>query len=77
MPRYDLLVWILVTKLAPTYYPKLDLLLKETVRYRELSSWREGVKKAWRKVEKKRITVPLNDDTNPMSKKNGYVPVQP
>jgi len=45
MPRCDLLVWILVTKLAPTYYRKLDLLLKEQARYRELSSWRKPFKK--------------------------------
>jgi len=45
MPRCDLLVWILVTKLAPTYYRKLDQLLTETARYRELSSWRKGFNK--------------------------------
>jgi len=50
MPRCDLLVWILVTKLAPTYYRKLDQLLKETGRYRELSSWRKEFKKIWRKL---------------------------
>jgi len=65
MPRCDLLVWILVTKLAPTYYQKLDQLLKETARYRELSSWRKGFKKAWRKLEKTPITLPLNDAYKP------------
>lgn len=48
MPRCDLLVWILVTKLAPSYYVKLDRLLVQTGRYRELSSWREDFKKEWR-----------------------------
>ncbi|KAJ7194330.1 hypothetical protein GGX14DRAFT_339727, partial [Mycena pura] len=32
-PRVDLLVWILVTKLAPTYYRKLDNLFIDTGRY--------------------------------------------
>ena len=65
MPRCDLLVWILVTKLAPTYYRKLDRLLTETARYRELSSWRKGFKKIWRKLEKTPITLPLNDAYKP------------
>jgi hypothetical protein len=65
MPRCDLLVWILVTKLAPTYYRKLDLLLKESARYRELSSWRKGFKKTWRKLEEKPITIPISDAYRP------------
>lgn len=65
LPRCDLLVWILVTKLAPTYYRKLDQLLTETGRYRELSSWRKGFKKQWRKLEKTPITLPLNDAYKP------------
>ena len=69
MPRCDLLVWILVTKLAPSYYRKLDRKLdrlsKETARYRELSSWRKDFKKIWRKLEKKPITIPLNDAYQP------------
>lgn len=48
MPHSDpgLLVWILVVKLAPTYYRKLNRLLTETGsgRYRELPSWRKGFK---------------------------------
>ena len=65
MPRCDLLVWILITKLAPTYYRKLDLLLKESARYRELSSWRKGFKKTWRKLEESLITIPINDAYRP------------
>jgi len=65
MPRCDLLVWILITKLAPTYYRKLDRLLQEQGRYRELSSWRKGFKKTWRKLEKTPITIPLNDAYRP------------
>ncbi|KAI6004988.1 hypothetical protein EDC04DRAFT_2908091 [Pisolithus marmoratus] len=40
-PRVDLLVWILVTKLMPTYHNKLDHLLSDTGRFCELSSWRK------------------------------------
>ena len=67
MPRCGLLVWILVSKLAPTssYYRKLDMLLIETGRYRELSSWRKGFKKTWRKLEKTPITIPINDAYKP------------
>ena len=43
MPRCDFLVWILVVKLAPTYYRKLNRLLTETGQYRELPSWRKGL----------------------------------
>jgi hypothetical protein len=69
MPRCDLLVCILVTKLAPTYYRKLDRLLKETARYHELSSWQKDFKKVWRKLEKKPITILLNDAYKPNVKK--------
>ncbi|KAJ7823769.1 hypothetical protein B0H13DRAFT_2445222 [Mycena leptocephala] len=60
MPRCDLLAWILVVKLAPTYYRKLDRLLTDTGRYRELPSWRKTFKREWRKLEKKPITLPVN-----------------
>ena len=66
MPRCDLLVWILVTKLAPSYYLKMDHLLAETSRYRELCSWKrnlksQNLKSEWRKLEKREITLPIND----------------
>jgi hypothetical protein len=50
MPRCDLLVWILIVKLAPTYYRKLERLLTDTARYRELPSWRKRFKrkKLWK-----------------------------
>ncbi|KAF7328432.1 hypothetical protein MVEN_02559100 [Mycena venus] len=60
MPRCDLLAWILITKLAPCYYRKLDRLLTDTGRYRELPSWRRDFKQAWRKLEKTPITLPVN-----------------
>ncbi|KAJ3782228.1 hypothetical protein GGU10DRAFT_275997, partial [Lentinula aff. detonsa] len=59
-PRLDLLVWILVTKLAPTYYRKLDIMKKDTGRYRELPSWRKAFKKEWKRCAKTSITLPLN-----------------
>jgi hypothetical protein len=64
-----LLAWILVTKLAPTYYRKLDQLLTKTGRYRELSCWRKGFKKEWRKLEKRPITLPFNDTYRPNTEK--------
>jgi hypothetical protein len=60
MPRCDLLAWILVVKLAPTYYRKLDRLLTDTGRYRELPSWHKTFKRVWRKLEKTPITIPVN-----------------
>ena len=69
MPRCDLLVWILVVKLAPTYYRKLNRLLTETGRFRELPSWRKGFKREWWKLEKKPITMPINDAYRPDAKK--------
>ncbi|KAJ7221248.1 hypothetical protein GGX14DRAFT_558747 [Mycena pura] len=54
-PRVDVLVWILITKLAPTYYRKLDNLLIDTGRSRELSSWRKTFKSEWRNLEKRQV----------------------
>lgn len=54
-----------MTKLAPTYYHKLDIVLKPSGRYRELPSWRAEFKKAWRKVAETPITLPLNDRYRP------------
>jgi hypothetical protein len=65
MPRVDLLTWILVTKLAPTYYRKLDLMLNNVGRYRELPSWRKQFKRAWKKAEKTSITTPPNPKYRP------------
>ncbi|KAJ3819898.1 hypothetical protein F5880DRAFT_1031187 [Lentinula raphanica] len=64
-PRLDLLVWILITKLAPAYYRKLDLLLTNTGRYRELSSWRKPFKKEWRRCENAEIPDPMNPKYRP------------
>lgn len=64
-PRLDLLVWIIVTKLAPTYYRKLDVMMESQARYRELPSWRKEFKRAWKKAAKTPITMPLNDKYRP------------
>ena len=65
MPRCDL-VWILVTKLATTYYTKLNKLLTPTGRdYRDLCSWRKQFKQTWRKLETREITLPINDAYRP------------
>ncbi|KAJ7934879.1 hypothetical protein B0H13DRAFT_2481333, partial [Mycena leptocephala] len=60
MPRCDLLAWILIVKLAPSFHRKLDRLLTDTGRYRELPSWREHFKRTWRELEKRPITLPVN-----------------
>jgi hypothetical protein len=64
-PRVDLLVWILVTKLAPTYYRKLDTLFTDTGRNRELASWRKAFKHTWRKLEGRTVSEPINDAYRP------------
>ena len=69
MPQCDLLVWILVTKLAPTYYTKLDRLLMDTGRYHEPCSWRQDFKSEWQKLEKREITLPVNDAYRPNTTK--------
>ncbi|KAF5324409.1 hypothetical protein D9619_011185 [Psilocybe cf. subviscida] len=69
MPRCDLLVWILVSKLASTYYSKLTNLLTSTGRYRELCSWRKDFKREWKKLEKRDITLPINDAYRPNVRK--------
>jgi hypothetical protein len=64
-PRLDLLVWVLVTKLAPTYYRKLDALFVDTGRNREPSSWRKAFKREWRKLESRTVAEPVNDAYSP------------
>ncbi|KIM74969.1 hypothetical protein PILCRDRAFT_79546, partial [Piloderma croceum F 1598] len=64
-PRLDLLVWILITKLAPNYYRKLDLLLNDTGHYRELPSWRKSFKREWKKSANTPIEMPINPKYRP------------
>ncbi|KAG1874931.1 hypothetical protein F4604DRAFT_2008937 [Suillus subluteus] len=64
-PRIDLLAWILVTKLAPSYSKKLDHLLHDTGRFRELSSWRKSFKSEWQQALETPITMPMNAKYRP------------
>ena len=54
-------MWILVTKLAPTYYQKLDVFLNDIGQFRELPAWRKDFKMEWKKAKKTPITMPLNE----------------
>ncbi|KAI9104887.1 hypothetical protein DFS34DRAFT_573088, partial [Phlyctochytrium arcticum] len=74
MPRCDLLIWILITKLEPTYSlsattsRKLDRLLSpehKRSRYREPPVWRKAFKKMWRKLETTAVPQPTNDKYQP------------
>ncbi|KAF7349473.1 SWIM-type domain-containing protein [Mycena sanguinolenta] len=64
-PRLDLLVWILVTKLAPRYYRRLELMMVDTGRHRELPSWRKDFKSEWKRCRHTPITLPLNEQYQP------------
>lgn len=58
-------MWILITKLAPAYYRKLDTLMGNIGRYRDLSSWRKAFKSDWKNCAKKDIPMPMNDRYRP------------
>ncbi|KAJ7347419.1 hypothetical protein DFH08DRAFT_699484 [Mycena albidolilacea] len=60
LPRCDFLAWILVVKLAPSYYRKINSILTVSGRYRELPAWRQDFKRMWKKLGKKPITIPVN-----------------
>ncbi|KAJ7621731.1 hypothetical protein DFH06DRAFT_1273581 [Mycena polygramma] len=77
MPRCDLLAWILITKLAPNYYRKLDRLLTDTGRYRELPCWRKDFKRDWKKLARTPITLPVNPAYQTDTKKMICTCVQP
>ena len=65
MPRLDLLAWVLMTKLAPTYYQKLDVMLNHIGHFRELPKWRKDFKAEWQIAMRTPITMPLNDKYRP------------
>ncbi|KAF8527019.1 hypothetical protein BU17DRAFT_82557 [Hysterangium stoloniferum] len=69
MPQCDLLVGILVVKLAPSYYKKLDRLLTDTGWHQQLPSWQKYFKSTWKKLLKAPITLLLNDVYRPDVKK--------
>src|SRR6266702_6290817 len=64
-PRLDLLAWVLITKLAPTYYRKLEVMLNEIGRFCELPKWRKDFKVEWKKAMRTPITMPLNERYRP------------
>lgn len=65
LPRLDLLAWVLITKLAPTYYRKLEVMLNDIGRFRELPKWRKDLKVHWIQAMKTSITIPLNERYRP------------
>ena len=65
LPRIDLLAWILITKLAPTYYQKLEVMLNDIGRFRELPKWRKDFKAEWIKAMRAQITMPMNERYRP------------
>jgi hypothetical protein len=65
LPRLDLLAWVLITKLAPTYYQKLEVMLNDIGHFRELPKWRKDFKAVWMKAMKTPITMPMNKRYRP------------
>jgi hypothetical protein len=55
----------MVMKLAPRYDRKIDVMLNDTGRFRELPKWREEFKAAWKKAQKTQITMPINEKYRP------------
>jgi len=68
LPRLDLLAWVLVTKLVPTYYRKLEVMLNDTGRFRELPKWRKDFKANWMTAMRTPITMPINEKYRPNAK---------
>ena len=64
-PRVDLLVWILLEKLAPQYYRRIDRILHPIPRYRERASWRKAFKKEWKRCIKTPIRGDVDDKYRP------------
>jgi hypothetical protein len=62
-------VWIIVEKLAPSYYRKLDQYSCDIGRYRELPSWRKAFKRQWKKLAKAPISGTVNPKYRPDSQK--------
>ena len=58
-----------MTKLAPTYYQKLEVMLTDIGRFRELPKWRKDFKFEWKRAMRTPITMPLNDKYRPDVKK--------
>ena len=69
LPRLDLLAWVLITKLAPTYYQKLEVMLVDIGRFRELPKWWKDFKADWKKAMETSIMMPINDAYRPNAKR--------
>ena len=69
LPRLDLLAWVLITKLVPTYYQKLEVMLTDIGRFRELPRWRKDFKADWKKAMNTPIMQPLNEKYRPDAQK--------
>ena len=65
LPWIDLLAWILITKLALTYYQKLEVMLNDIGRFCELPKWRKDLKTEWIKAMRTQITMPMNEMYRP------------
>ena len=72
-PRLDLLVWILIVKLAPSYYRKLDQAMNDKEWYRELLCWQKQFKQDWKKLARTPIPLPLNPKYK-LTHIGGYAP---
>ena len=58
LPQLDLLVWILIMELVPTYYQKLEVMLNDIGCFCELPKWRI-------KAMRTQITMPMNERYHP------------
>lgn len=57
-PRVDLLVWVLVDKLAPLYANRVHKLHAGTGRTRDAPTWRHEFKKIWKTLESRETAAP-------------------
>lgn len=55
----------MITKLAPTYYRKLQVRLTDIGRFRELPDWRKAFKQEWNRCLKVDISNPINPQYRP------------
>jgi hypothetical protein len=65
LPQLDLLAWVLITKLVPTYYQKLGVMLNDIGHFCKLPKWRRDFKAEWIKAMKTPIMMPMNERYHP------------
>ena len=68
LPCLDLLTWVLVTKLTPSYYRKLEVMLNDIGRFCELPKWQKDFKFDWLQAMRMPITMPINEKYHPNAK---------